>query len=70
MHRRGNHQEYAGLAGKDGYVDQLLKRHEELEQKIHTELRRPALDWDGVKLLKREKLRVLETLRARAQVLQ
>jgi hypothetical protein len=40
----------------------LLKQHSKLEANLNDELRHPHIDWDGVKLIKRQKLAVTEQL--------
>lgn len=45
-------------------VTRLLARHEALEGELAELTARPAVDWDGVKLIKRQKLEVAEQIEA------
>lgn len=45
-----------------GRMEQLTRRHAELEDKIHSEQKRPAADTVKVQKLKKEKLRLKEEL--------
>ncbi len=61
MAYHGNHPLEAGMLG-DRDVRRVLHRHAALERKLDEAMAGPVVDWDGVKLLKREKLRLSEEL--------
>lgn len=61
MAYHGNHPLEAMLLG-DRDVRRVLHRHAALERKLDEALAGPVVDWDGVKLLKLEKLRLSEEL--------
>jgi hypothetical protein len=46
----------------DTRLARLVKQHTKLEDALTEELRHPQIDWDGVKLIKRQKLAVTEQL--------
>jgi len=56
-----NHPIAEDLLG-DRQYRRLLDKHEELETRLQEVQAGPAVDWDGVKLVKRDKLRVAEAL--------
>ncbi len=45
-----------------GRIEELNRRHAKLEEKIHTEQKRPAADDTTLKDLKKEKLRIKEEM--------
>ncbi|MDJ0922186.1 MAG: YdcH family protein [Henriciella sp.] len=45
-----------------GRIEELAKRHRELDERIHAEQKRPAADISVVKDLKRQKLRIKEEM--------
>ena len=45
-----------------GRIEELSRRHAKLDDKIHSEQKRPAADPVAVKELKREKLRIKEEM--------
>ena len=61
MAYQGNHPlDAITLGNRD--VRRVLHRHAALERKLDEAMAGPVVDWDGVKLLKREKLRLSEQL--------
>lgn len=59
-----NHAISRDLLKQDSHYARLLERKNELEQELAEELAYSAVDWDGVKLLKRKKLALNEQLDA------
>jgi len=45
-------------------VTRLLTRHAALEDELAERTARPMVDWDGVKLIKRQKLEIAEQIEA------
>ena len=45
-----------------GRIEELNRRHTQLDEKIQTEQKRPAMDDTALKDLKRQKLRVKEEM--------
>lgn len=45
-----------------GRITELTNRHQKLDQKIHEEMKRPAVDSLQLKQLKQEKLRIKQEL--------
>lgn len=58
-----NHPIADSLMGDNEYR-RLVQKHERLELKLVEHQRGPVVDWDGVKCLKRDKLRVAEAMEA------
>lgn len=45
-----------------GRIEELSRRHRQLDEQIHSEQKRPAVDSTTVKDLKRQKLRIKEEM--------
>ncbi len=45
-----------------GRIEELSRRHRQLDEKIHDEQKRPVMDDQTVKDLKRQKLRIKEEM--------
>ncbi|MCP5404892.1 MAG: hypothetical protein H6922_01520 [Pseudomonadaceae bacterium] len=59
-----NHPVSLDLLRNDPHYARLLERKQALEEELAEELGFSAVDWDGVKLLKRKKLALNEQLEA------
>ena len=46
----------------DRDIQRILLRHQQIESKLHEELTSPAVDWDGVRVLKAQKLKLADEL--------
>ena len=57
-----NHPIHRELIASDPHYANLVKRKKELDAELSQEMNHVAVDWDGVKLIKRKKLALMEQL--------
>lgn len=53
-----NHPIHVDLLNTDNHYASMLRRKQELEDKLSEAMNHSAVDWDGVKLIKRKKLAI------------
>lgn len=57
-----NHPIHRELITSDPHYASLVRRKKELDGELAEEMNHVAVDWDGVKLIKRKKLALMEQL--------
>jgi hypothetical protein len=63
MHAKSiNHSIHRELLTSDLHYANLVRQKQELEEELSDEMKHAAVDWDGVKILKRRKLTINEQL--------